>query len=326
MSSKTKESTVDQREEKEFNHAIESFETRWRYAVFPAMIAFVILAGFGFYLIYGMLQRMEDLAVDINEMAKVMRDSLPVMQGGVVGMSSRMQWIGEDLHGMREDVSQLSTVIQNTMPNMEGKVGDMSENISNMTYATSSMATTTQNMGQNLWNMNRNISKPLSMMRKMIPWSGDKTPPPPAMTPMPQMYNPYANQQQVQIVPTTPVTVATTQDNTTVATIAPTTSGVEENTEVSSATETDSSVILGKQKFVNLCASCHGTNAEGGVGPSLTAYTAEQIQAIFQEYRLGKRSGTMTGIVKTFTTEDVTNISTFLEFYNKKATASGAVM
>ena len=31
---------------------LESFENRWRFAVFPAMIAFVVLAGFGFYLIY----------------------------------------------------------------------------------------------------------------------------------------------------------------------------------------------------------------------------------------------------------------------------------
>ena len=297
----------------ELNEAIESFETRWKYAVFPAMIAFVILAGFGFYLIYGMLQRMEDLAEDINDMSKVMIESLPVMQGGVVGMSSRMQWIGEDLRGMRQDVSKLSTVIQQTMPNMEGKVGDMSKNISDMTYATSSMATTTQNMGQNLWNMNRNFSKPLSMMRKMMPWGGDKTPPPPIMPKMP-IYNSYYTQQQNQV--STPAVVAaaapTVEPENATAIVELATTGKGENA-VSNVASDD----LGRQKFVNLCASCHGTNAGGGVGPSLKGYSAKQIQSIFQEYRSGKRTGTMVGIVKTLTTDDVANIAKFLESYKK---------
>ena len=165
-------------DEDDLNEALESFETRWKYAVFPAMIAFVILAGFGFYLIYGMLQRMEDLSADIHDMAGVITVTMPEMRTGITSMSSRMQLIGEDLHGMRSDMSRLSMVINDTMPAMEGKVGDMSNNISDMRYATSSMAQTTHNMGQNIWNMNRNFSKPLSMMRKIMPWGGDNTPPP----------------------------------------------------------------------------------------------------------------------------------------------------
>lgn len=178
MSKLSQSKKVSDQDEEELNETLESFETRWKYAVFPAMIAFVILAGFGFYLIYGMLQRMEDLSADIHDMAKVITISMPAMQTGVMQMSSRMQFIGEDLHGMRSDMNQLSVVINNTMPVMEGKVGDMSNNISDMRYATSSMAQTTHNMGQNLWNMNRNFSKPLSMMRKIMPWGGDNTPPP----------------------------------------------------------------------------------------------------------------------------------------------------
>ena len=306
----SKKIEADQGDDRGMDDALESMETRWKYAVFPAMIAFVILAGFGFYLIYGMLQRMEDIADDINDISKVMADSLPIMQGGVVGMSSRMQWIGEDLNGMRADVHQLSVTIQQTMPNMEGKVDDMSKNIGNMTYATSSMATTTQNMGQNLWNMNRNFSKPLSMMRKMIPWGGDKTPPPPTAIPM--YNNPYYSQSLV----TAPAPVTQTP----VELVAST--PVEETTPAPEAqveTVVDAGVKKGKQKFINLCASCHGTNAEGGVGPSLVEHTAEQTEAIFQQYRTGERSGTMTGIVKTFTTEDVSNIAKFLESYNKPA-------
>ena len=58
---------------------LETFESRWRYAVFPAMIAFFILSAFGFYLIYGMLQRMESISSDINRMTDLMEKSVPVI-------------------------------------------------------------------------------------------------------------------------------------------------------------------------------------------------------------------------------------------------------
>ena len=305
---------VEDQHDDDLNETLESMETRWKYAVFPAMIAFVVLAGFGFYLIYGMLQRMEDLSEDIDEMAKVMVESLPIMQGGVVGMSSRMQWIGEDLHGMRADVNQLSLTIQQTMPDMEGKVGDMSKNISDMTYATSSMATTTHNMGQNLWNMNRNFSKPLSMMRKMMPWGGDKTPPPAAMPPMAYYNNPYNS--QAQRVATAPVATQTPE-------VATTEQAIEKKTPIE-AVSLDAGLESGKNKFINLCASCHGANADGGVGPTLIGHTAEQIEIIFEQYRKGERTGTMTGLVKTFTTEDVSNIAKFIESYTKAVEAIAA--
>lgn len=178
MSKSINHAKAENENEENIEDALESFETRWKYAVFPAMIAFVVLAGFGFYLIYGMLQRMEELSVNIDQMAKVMTKSLPIMEVGVVGMSAQMQSIGNDLHGMRADMSQLSNVVSDTMPAMEAKVGTMSDNIYDMRNATASMANTTHNMGQNLWNMNRNFSKPLSMMRKIMPWGGDNTPPP----------------------------------------------------------------------------------------------------------------------------------------------------
>jgi hypothetical protein len=201
--------------EDELNETLESFETRWRYAVFPAMIAFVILAGFGFYLIYGMLQRMEDLSKDIHDMTGVITESMPVMQVGIVTMSSRMQLIGEDLHGMRSDMNRLSVVISNTMPAMEGQVGAMSNNISDMRYATSSMAQTTHNMGQNIWNMNRNFSKPLSMMRKIMPWGGDNTPPP-SMLKLPNYPNnlPIPNGQAAPVIIPAPATTIPSAPNT----------------------------------------------------------------------------------------------------------------
>ncbi len=165
---------------KEVTDSLQTFETRWRYAVFPAMVLFVLLIGFMFYLIYGMLQRMEDLSKDIHQMSKVITAS---------------------------------------MPKLEQSVSNMAVNIGDMKVATTSIAITTHGMGQNIWDINRNISKPLSVMNKILPWSykgnQSRRPPPnfqtatnvstmPAVNtvnyqPIPHYYRP--NNKQVPVVP-----------------------------------------------------------------------------------------------------------------------------
>lgn len=144
---------------------LETFETRWRYAVFPAMVAFVILASFGFYLIYGMLQRMEDLSRDVAEMSRVIQVTMPAMQGSIGGMAS--------------DMHQLNSVISGSFPALNTNVAAMSGDMKTVSYSTASMANTTQNMGQNLWELNKNISKPFSMMNNIMPWPTTGTAPTP---------------------------------------------------------------------------------------------------------------------------------------------------
>ena len=140
---------------KEAAQTLETFETRWRYAVFPAMIAFVILSAFGFYLIYGMLQRMESMSNDITRMTDLMEKTVPVLAG---------------------DVHQMNKTIAKTMPELE-------QHLSTMSLSTYSMANSTHNMGQSTWEINRSISKPLRAMNQMIPWNID--------TPAPTLYRSY---------------------------------------------------------------------------------------------------------------------------------------
>jgi len=152
----------------ETSETLESFEARWKYAVFPAMVAFFILAAFGFYLIYGMLQRMEDLSENVYRMTEVIQESMPSMNKSMGTMSTDMQ--------------QMSSVIQENIPNLDKNIAVMSKDMKNMSYSTSSMASMTQNLSHNVWELNKNVSKPLSMMNKMIPWSQQGTAPTPHTT------------------------------------------------------------------------------------------------------------------------------------------------
>jgi len=157
--------TTDERKQTEQNNkrgaetteALKNFENRWKYAVFPAMIAFVLLAGFGFYLIYNMLQRMEDLSRDVNRMVNVLEHSMP---------------------SMANDVHSMNIAISNNLPALESEIASMSKEMKHMSHSTESLSASTRNMGHNLWEVNKNISTPLSIMNSVVPWSRVSAPQP----------------------------------------------------------------------------------------------------------------------------------------------------
>lgn len=128
---------------KEAAEALESFEFRWRYAVFPAMIAFTILSAFGFYLIYGMLQHMQSMSEDIHRMTSLMEKTVPVISS---------------------DISELNSTIGISMPSIQTNVADMSN-------STDSMAVSTQHMDRTTWELNRSISKPMNMFNSFVPFN-----------------------------------------------------------------------------------------------------------------------------------------------------------
>ena len=125
--------------------AIEVFETRWRYAVFPAMIAFIMLSIFGFYLIYGMLQHMQSMSNDINRMTTMLNVAVPIIT---------------------TDITQLTETIAITMPSIQSNVNDMSK-------STQSMAASTKHLDRSTYELNRSISRPMNFMNNMMPFNVD---------------------------------------------------------------------------------------------------------------------------------------------------------
>lgn len=161
--------------------ALEVFESRWRYAVFPAMIAFVILASFGFYLIYGMLQHMESMSKDIHRMTSLMEVTVPVISKDIsdlnetISMSmpsiqSDVREMSQSTQSMTTSISELNKTISITMPGIQSNVSDMSE-------STHSMAASTKHLEKSTYELNRSISRPMNFMNNMMPFNIDPPPP-----------------------------------------------------------------------------------------------------------------------------------------------------
>lgn len=161
----------------------ESSTRRMQMLVYPAMIAFIILASYGFYLVQSLTTDVGKMAVSIITIADSVDQNMKVISSSTVQMSDKM------------------TSLVNSTESMTGSVGHMSSDVGVMKDATSNLALSTNNMQQDMWSLNQNISTPLSMFNKFIPWSnnsngrfrGSNAPSAP-----PMYYQPYAQQPQVQ--------------------------------------------------------------------------------------------------------------------------------
>lgn len=182
-----------------FEKKAEGSDKSMRLIVYPATFAFIILAAYGFYLI-------QSLASDVSKMAVTMDRMANSVETNMSSMSSTMG-------NMKGDISLLSSTIKG----MSGDIGDMNnntktmvDNIGGMKSATYDMAASTNNMQRDLWSLNQNVSTPLSLMNKFLPWKNNTSGRfPGSNAPLPPSYYTYPAQQQTPqlnfpVLPTLP--------------------------------------------------------------------------------------------------------------------------
>ena len=135
---------------REFEKKEDGVTKRMRMMVYPAMVAFFILAAYGFYLI-------QSLTTDMNEIAKTMQ----VMSDSVTKNMDAITVTTENMSRQMENI----VVSTNAMTGIMGKLSD----------TTGYMAVTTGNMQKDMWSLNQNISTPLSMFNKFVPWNNNSS-------------------------------------------------------------------------------------------------------------------------------------------------------
>lgn len=107
---------------------------RWELVVYPSLFAFIILAGYGFFLIY-------NLATDARSISKTM-----------VEISRNMDAVSKNMTVMTQVVNDQSITMK-----------QMSHDIHGMNFYMGQM-------GYDLSIMNQNVSRPMSLMNSFLPW------------------------------------------------------------------------------------------------------------------------------------------------------------
>jgi len=168
---------------REFEKKEDGVTKRMQMMVYPAMVAFFILAAYGFYLI-------QSLTTDMGEIAKTMQ----VMSASVTSNMDSLSSTTKNMSNQMENI----VVSTNTMTNIMGRLSD----------TTGSMAQSTNNMQKDMWSLNQNVSTPLSMFNKFVPWNNNSS----GRFPGSSTHVPNTNYQQysappAQVAPVAPAAV-----------------------------------------------------------------------------------------------------------------------
>jgi len=192
-------------------NTFDSSARRWEMVVYPSLFAFVLLAGYGFFLIYRLTHDIHSLSQSVTKMAVIVSDAMPRMTRDLGVMTGSMDNMTGNIAGMSTEISSMSGQM--------GELTPMSNNIQSMTHNIGSMNRSVYGMQRDMHGMNRTVSSgPFGMMNDMMPFSSNSNVPP-SMTPPPvwptyknalpqrQAYTPRAMPQQ----PATPKESVTTE-------------------------------------------------------------------------------------------------------------------
>jgi len=114
---------------------------RWEMIVYPALFAFILLAAYGFFLIYSLTKDISRVADDMSQITK----------------------------SMQEVSTQMNTVSKN-MVVMTQTLDSQLVSMNSMVYHVSGMNRSINQMRYDLSVMNNSVSRPMSFMNTFMPW------------------------------------------------------------------------------------------------------------------------------------------------------------
>jgi len=149
----------------QFARSFEASSRRWELVVYPSMLAFIILAAYGFFLIYKLTNdiskityQMADIQtsmVNINKNFSSTTNNMNTVARNIVKMGGYMQQM---THDIKEQNAAMGAIVVS--------MRDMTGSIDSMSYTMYYMRHDTQLMGRNI----ENVSGPMRYMNNIMPW------------------------------------------------------------------------------------------------------------------------------------------------------------
>ncbi|MBF0370365.1 MAG: hypothetical protein HQL52_13005 [Magnetococcales bacterium] len=142
----------------DFTQSFDKSAKRWELIVYPSLFAFIILAMYGFFLIYSLTQDIRTMAVSIDpKMGRNMGSlslSIKDLSDNVELMSTHLEYISDNMETMSVDMQTMSESITHMTEN----VGTMDSNISTMTGVMQSVSVNMDSINGTMTEMNTELS------------------------------------------------------------------------------------------------------------------------------------------------------------------------
>lgn len=135
---------------------------RWELIVYPSLVAFIILAAYGFYLIYSLTKDVHMVSGNMGAITESMDNVALNMSNVAVRMDSISAHMVSINEGMDRQVEASNRMVQ-YMQNMSGQMNSM-------TSSMHAMNVSMDQMRMHAGVMNQSISRPMSFMNTFMPW------------------------------------------------------------------------------------------------------------------------------------------------------------
>jgi hypothetical protein len=137
------------------SHAIESSAKRMELVVYPLLFAFVLLATYGFYLVYSLTKDVHYLAFSVDSHMQVLAANMQSVSGDLRKLSTDISGMTVSVEGMARDVKTLDPMLT-SMVNMDRSMREMTLN--------------TTVMRDDMASLNRSVGRPMRLMNSFMPW------------------------------------------------------------------------------------------------------------------------------------------------------------
>jgi len=137
------------------SQAFETSARRWELIVYPSLFAFIILAAYGFYLVFSLAKDVHALAISVDT--------------HMTSMAGNMRTISEDMHQMRSDMDGMTASVEAMAQDVE-TLQPLLVSIQTMDRSMQVMTQSTAAMRNDMAVMNQSISRPMQFMNGFMPW------------------------------------------------------------------------------------------------------------------------------------------------------------
>ena len=137
---------------------IERSARQWQIIVYPSMVAFIVLAAFGFYLIYSLTGDVRTIARSID----------PNMGHHMARMTDSMQKMSVNINNMSSDMRSLPPMLAH-MEHLDGSVQHMVGETQKMNHSMRAITYTNDHMRVSMARMTK-ATRPMSMFSNFMPW------------------------------------------------------------------------------------------------------------------------------------------------------------
>ncbi len=137
------------------SQALETSAKRWELIVYPSLFAFIILAAYGFYLVFSLAKDVHYLAISVDTNMTVLASNMQSISDNMEQMSANVRTMAMSVDSMARDV--------NTLEPMLTSIQTMDRSMQAMTISTSSMR-------HDMAGMNQSIGRPMQFMNQFMPW------------------------------------------------------------------------------------------------------------------------------------------------------------